>query len=737
MYVLEQEVQKSGGEAMELPKKIPRSVLSKSAKLSDTPDDKKRVVVNRYRIEKKLGSGNFGTAYLVKDLKTQDLNEQLKVLKQIPCGELQPDETVDAMHEAKLLSKLENPGIVKFYDSFLEGEFFCIVTEYCEGGDLDEYVVRMKKRGQTIPEKQVMDWTVELLMAVHYMHCRRVLHRDLKARNIFLRNNRIKIGDFGISRILMGTADMATTFTGTPYYMSPEVLKHEGYNSKSDVWSIGCIIYELCCHRHAFEGQGLMGVMYKIVEGECPSLPDKYSKNLHSILKKIFTKDPKERPSASEILKISFVSHHMEKMKLNSETDFNMNQAEDEAKAIELTLQKKYHMKDFQPKSEGGNVKHLTPRERMRLRKQEEADRKARELSEAARENLQGNMTRKQYFQERKKQSDPAPWSNNVRRENTFVPSTDATFTTTSTSFRPKTAPVEYDESEGSDNDDHAMTVMSQPLSRTVPANTTVILKSSRLLGTNFAADDRPITPMKDRMVYDVKHSSLDFRDGVPEDPRVAETYYSQFEEFEEDRDTSHESGNSGAVRDSFEGSEGGDEDEEKYETENEEEYVETPEEELTVVENEGTHHYRGTMGNKGTMKSGGTLKARGTLKAGGTLKAAVTLGYGEEEDEMIKHMENHLSTLKASNSDDNDYNEDTITLADDTVAGAFGPTARSIKIRNLRKNGESKLGKEAFKKAYEFLKHARYGDDGATSTVNYVQVCFKAVIRPSTIICE
>lgn len=77
MYVLEQEVQKSGGEAMELPKKIPRSVLSKSAKLSDTPDDKKRVVVNRYRIEKKLGSGNFGTAYLVKDLKTQDLNEQL------------------------------------------------------------------------------------------------------------------------------------------------------------------------------------------------------------------------------------------------------------------------------------------------------------------------------------------------------------------------------------------------------------------------------------------------------------------------------------------------------------------------------------------------------------------------------------------------------------------------------------------------------------------------------------
>ena len=74
-------------------------------------------------------------------------------------------------------------------------------------------------------------------------------------RNIFLKNNLIKLGDFGISRILMGTSDMATTFTGTPYYMSPEVLKHDGYNSKSDVWSLACVLYELCTLQHAFQGQ--------------------------------------------------------------------------------------------------------------------------------------------------------------------------------------------------------------------------------------------------------------------------------------------------------------------------------------------------------------------------------------------------------------------------------------------------------------------------------------------------
>lgn len=74
-------------------------------------------------------------------------------------------------------------------------------------------------------------------------------------RNIFLKNNVIKLGDFGISRILKGTSDLATTFTGTPYYMSPEVLKHDGYNAKSDVWSLGVVLYELCTLQHAFQGQ--------------------------------------------------------------------------------------------------------------------------------------------------------------------------------------------------------------------------------------------------------------------------------------------------------------------------------------------------------------------------------------------------------------------------------------------------------------------------------------------------
>ena len=115
-----------------------------------------------------------------------------------------------------------------------------------KGGDLDVRFKKLKKENKKLSEEQVLDWTVQLLSALHYMHSRRVLHRDLKARlvvtkdqwrwcllnflknllirrNIFLRKEMVKIGDFGISRILQGTMDMASTFTGTPYYMSPEV----------------------------------------------------------------------------------------------------------------------------------------------------------------------------------------------------------------------------------------------------------------------------------------------------------------------------------------------------------------------------------------------------------------------------------------------------------------------------------------------------------------------------------
>uniref|UniRef100_A0A9L0IRN7 Serine/threonine-protein kinase Nek11 n=1 Tax=Equus asinus TaxID=9793 RepID=A0A9L0IRN7_EQUAS len=186
----------------------------------------KTLIARRYVLQQKLGSGSFGTVYLVSDKKAKQ-GEELKVLKEISVGGLNPNETVQANLEAQLLSKLDHPAIVKFHASFVEQD---------NGRDLDCKIQEYKEAGKTFPDSQIIEWFVQLLLGVDYMHERRILHRDLKSKNIFLKNNLLKIGDFGVSRLLMGSCDLATTLTGTPHYMSPEALKHQGYNTKSDIW---------------------------------------------------------------------------------------------------------------------------------------------------------------------------------------------------------------------------------------------------------------------------------------------------------------------------------------------------------------------------------------------------------------------------------------------------------------------------------------------------------------------
>uniref|UniRef100_A0A3Q1G3M9 non-specific serine/threonine protein kinase n=1 Tax=Acanthochromis polyacanthus TaxID=80966 RepID=A0A3Q1G3M9_9TELE len=153
------------------------------------------LVAKRYIILQSLGRGSFGSVYLVQDVKATD-GEELKVLKQIPLGDLRPDETVRATQEAQLLSQLHHPAILSFYHSFLERDAFCIVTEYCQDRDLDCKLQEVKRAGRRLSENQVVDWLIQLLLGLHYMHDRRILHRDLKAKNVFLKRNLIKIGEF-------------------------------------------------------------------------------------------------------------------------------------------------------------------------------------------------------------------------------------------------------------------------------------------------------------------------------------------------------------------------------------------------------------------------------------------------------------------------------------------------------------------------------------------------------------
>lgn len=179
-------------------------------------------------------------------------------------------------------------------------------------GDLAFHVKKKKAKGEFFTETEIMNWFVQICLSLEYIHRRKILHRDIKSSNIFLtKNNTIKIGDFGISKVLDNTSENAFTVQGTPYYMSPEVCQSKPYNYKSDVWSLGCILYEFCTLKHAFNSENLLGLVFKIVQDKVEPIPSVYSEDLRKLVDLLLTKDEMKRPQVIDILKLPFVQLHM------------------------------------------------------------------------------------------------------------------------------------------------------------------------------------------------------------------------------------------------------------------------------------------------------------------------------------------------------------------------------------------------------------------------------------------
>jgi len=211
------------------------------------------------------------------------------------------------------VQSLKHPNIVECTETFIEGGKLCIVMDWCQEGDL--YNI-MKKRGKTnpFPESTILDWFVQICLAVKHVHDRKILHRDLKTQNIFVASSGLlKLGDFGVAKVLNGTNVMTSTAVGTPYYLSPEICQNKRYNHKSDIWSLGCVLYEITCMKHAFDAQSLQLLIHKIVRGTFPPPPPKYSKELRNLITSMLNSDPRKRPSINELLQLPVMRERIQK----------------------------------------------------------------------------------------------------------------------------------------------------------------------------------------------------------------------------------------------------------------------------------------------------------------------------------------------------------------------------------------------------------------------------------------
>ncbi|NXT28512.1 NEK4 kinase, partial [Syrrhaptes paradoxus] len=254
-----------------------------------------------------VGKGSYGEVSLVRH--QQDSKQY--VIKKLNLKNASNRERKAAEQEAQLLSQLKHPNIVTYRESW-QGEdgLLYIVMGFCEGGDL--YHKLKEQKGKLLPENQVVEWFVQIAMALQYLHEKHILHRDLKTQNVFLtRTNIIKVGDLGIAKVLENQYDMASTLIGTPYYMSPELFSNKPYNYKSDVWALGCCVYEMATLKHAFNAKDMNSLVYRIIEGKLPPMPKDYSPQLVEIIRTMLSKKPEERPSVKSILRQPYIKHQI------------------------------------------------------------------------------------------------------------------------------------------------------------------------------------------------------------------------------------------------------------------------------------------------------------------------------------------------------------------------------------------------------------------------------------------
>ena len=276
--------------------------------------------MEQFKIINKIGEGAYSTVYTVKRIE----DDKIYALKKVKIKKLSKKEQSNALNEVRILASVNSPYVIGYRESFIDEaeQTLCIVMEYADDGDLYQKIKLYIKNKTFFMEHDIWRIFIQITKGLHDLHEYNILHRDLKSANVFLfRDGTAKLGDLNVSKIT--SRGLGYTQTGTPYYASPEVWKDKPYDLKSDIWSLGCVFYELIMLATPFKGKSMKDLYEKVKKGEYPPILSTFSPKFQIVIDRILKIRPEERPDAGDILNMPEILDKIEELQIFKDNDKN------------------------------------------------------------------------------------------------------------------------------------------------------------------------------------------------------------------------------------------------------------------------------------------------------------------------------------------------------------------------------------------------------------------------------
>ena len=257
--------------------------------------------ISNFEILTQLGKGSFGAVYKV----LRKTDNKIYAMKIVNIPNLSQKEINNSLNEIRILASIHNPHVVSYHEAFYSEntKTLHLIMDYLDDSDLENKIISYKKSNKQFLEKEIWKIFKQIVIGLKSLHDNKIIHRDLKSANIFLDKNGIcKIGDMNVSKVIKNSI-LNNTQTGTPYYASPEIWNDKPYNFKTDIWSLGCILYEICTLKPPFIGKNFEDVYNKITSGKFKVIPGIYSHSLRNVINNLLKVRSEERPNCDILLK--------------------------------------------------------------------------------------------------------------------------------------------------------------------------------------------------------------------------------------------------------------------------------------------------------------------------------------------------------------------------------------------------------------------------------------------------